>query len=62
MKTKYIVKATKSGKDWKKISTGLEFIDDDKFYRLEFHAKSLIQALRAKIAFAQNKKFKFYTY
>lgn len=44
------------------ISTGTEFLDDDKFYRLEFHAKGLIQAIRVKIAFKRNKKFKYYTY
>ena len=62
MANKYIVKATKQGKDWKKISTGMEFLDDNKFYRLEFHAKGLIQAIRVKIAFKRNKKFKYYTY
>ena len=59
---KYIVKATKQGKDWKKISTGMEFLDDNKFYRLEFHAKGLIQSIRVKNAFIRNKKFKYYTY
>lgn len=62
MAKEYIVKAVKQGKDWKKISTGMEFLDDNKFYRLEFHAKGLIQAIRAKIAFKQNKKFRYYTY
>lgn len=62
MAKEYIVKAVKQGKDWKKISTGLEFFDDNKFYRIEFHAKGLIQAIRVKKAFIQNKKFTYYTY
>ena len=62
MTNEYIVKATKQGKDWKRISTGMEFLDNDKFYRLEFHAKGLIQAIRVMIAFKRNKKFKYYTY
>lgn len=62
MAKEYIVKAVKQGKDWKKISTGLEFLDDNKFYRMEFHAKGLIQAIRVKKAFIQNKKFTYYTY
>ena len=37
----YTVKTTKYGRDWKKISEGLEFLEDDKLYRLEFHAKGV---------------------
>ena len=62
MARKYIVKATKYGRDWKKIGEGLDFLEDNKKYRLEFHADGLIQAIRAKIAFEQNKRFKYYTY
>lgn len=62
MTREYIVKVTKYGRDWKKIGEGLEFLEDNKKYRLEFHAYGLIQAIRAKIAFIQNKRFKYYTY
>ena len=62
MAGEYIVKTTKYGKDWKKIGEGLDFLEDDKVYRLEFHADGLIKAIRAKIAFKRNEKFKYYTY
>ena len=56
----YIVKTTKYGKDWKKIGEGVDFLEDNKLYRLEFHADGLIMAIRAKIAFKQNKRFRYY--
>ena len=62
MRREYIVKATKYGRDWKKIGEGVDFLEDNKLYRLEFHADGLIQAIRAKIAFIQNKRFKYYIY
>lgn len=58
----YIVKTTKYGRDWKKIGEGIDFLEDDKLYRLDFHARGLIQYIRAKRAFKRNKKFKVYTY
>jgi hypothetical protein len=58
----YTVKTTKYGRDWKKISEGLEFLEDDKLYRMEFHAKGLIQYIRAKKAFRRNERFKYYIY
>ena len=58
----YIVKTTKYGRDWKKIGEGIDFLEDDKLYRLEFYANGLIMAIRAKIAFKRNKRFKYYTY
>lgn len=62
MAKEYIVKATKYGRDWKKIGEGIDFLEDNKKYRLEFHATGLIQAIRVKIAFKQNKRFKYYNY
>lgn len=62
MKKIYIVKTTKYGRDWKKIGEGVEFLEDDKLYRMEFHAKGLIQYIRIKRAFKRNKRFKYYTY
>ena len=58
----YIVKTTKYGRDWKKSGEGIDFLEDGKLYRLEFHARGLIQYIRAKRAFKRNEKFKFYTY
>lgn len=58
----YIVKTTKYGRDWKKIGEGIDFLEDDKLYRLEFHAIGLIQYIRAKRAFKRNETFKIYTY
>ena len=60
MAKKYVVKATKYGKDWKKIGEGLEFLDDNVKYRIELHVYGLIQAIRAKIGFIQNRKFKYH--
>lgn len=62
MARQYIVKTIKYGRDWKKIGEGIDFLEDNKKYRLEFYAEGLIQAIRAKIAFKQNKRFKYYTY
>ena len=62
MKKVYIVKTTKRGRDWKQIGEGLDFLEDNKLYRLEFHAMGIIQYIRAKIAFKRNKRFKYYTY
>lgn len=60
MAKKYVVKAIKYGKDWKKIGEGLEFLDDNAKYRMELHVYGLMQAIRAKIGFILNKKFKYY--
>lgn len=62
MRNIYIVKTTKYGRDWKKIGEGIDFLEDDKLYRLEFHATGLFQYIRAKKAFKRNKRFKYYTY
>lgn len=62
MAREYIVKSTKYGRDWKKIGEGIEFLEDNKKYRLEFHANSLIQAIRVKISFIRNDSFRYYTY
>ncbi len=58
----FVVKTTKCGRDWKKIGKGVDFLEDEKLYRLEFHARGLIQYIRAKRAFKRNERFKFYTY
>lgn len=47
MKRKYILKCTKTGKEWKKISSGMDFLDDNKKYRLEWELDSLKNYLRA---------------
>lgn len=57
MRAEYTVKATKYGRDWKKIGKGIDFMEDDKVYQLIFHADGLIQAIRAKRAFKKNKSF-----
>ena len=62
MERTYIVKTTKYGKNWKRIGEGLDFLEDNKIYRLDFYADGLIKAIRAKIAFKRNKRFKFQTY
>ena len=62
MTREYVVKATKYGRDWKKIGEGVDFLEDNKKYRLEFHANGLIQAIRVKKAFKRNEPFRYYTY
>lgn len=62
MRNIYIVKTTKYGRDWKKIGEGIDFLEDDKLYRLEFYATGLIQYIRAKWMFKRNKRFEFYPY
>lgn len=62
MAKEYIVEATKYGRDWKKIGKGMDFLDDNKVYRLQFHANGLIQAIRVKKAFERNEPFRYYTY
>ena len=46
----------------KKIGKGMDFLDDNKVYRLQFHANGLIQAIRVKKAFERNEPFRYYTY
>lgn len=53
----YIVESTKYGKQWKEISNGTDFLDDDKLYKFNFHAKGLIEAIRVLYAFKKNKRF-----
>lgn len=55
----YIVKTTKYGRDWKKIGEGIDFLEDDKLYRLEFHARGLIQYIRAKGRLNETRNSKF---
>ena len=60
MAKQWIVKTTKYGRDWKKIGEGVDFLEDDKLYRMEFHAKGLIQYLLAKRLFKRNARFIYY--
>lgn len=43
---KYIIKCTKRGKEWKKFTTGADFLEDDKLYRIEWELDSFISWLR----------------
>ena len=62
MAKEYIVEANKYEKKKKKIGKGMDFLDDNKVYRLQFHANGLIQAIRVKKAFERNEPFRYYTY
>ena len=62
MKRYYIVETTKRGRDWKKIGKGIDFLEDDKLYKLEFYAKDFVTFLRAKRAFKRNRPFIFTNY
>lgn len=60
MKKTWKVRATKYGRDWKKIGTGIDELDDDKVYTFIFYADSLIKAIKVKWAFKHNKTFRVY--
>lgn len=36
-----------NGKEWKKFTSGMEFLDDNKKYRLEWELDSFVKYLRA---------------
>lgn len=44
---KYILKCTKTGKEWKEFTSGADFLEDEKFYRIEWKLASFINYLRA---------------
>ena len=44
---KYILKCTKTGKEWKEFVSGGDFLEDEKTYRLEWKLDSFINYLRA---------------
>lgn len=48
MSKKYILKCTKTGKEWKEFTTGMEeFLDDNKYYRIEWELDSFVNYLYA---------------
>lgn len=44
---KYILKCTKTGKEWKEFTSGADFLEDEKIYRIEWELDSFINYLRA---------------
>lgn len=44
---KYVLKCTKTGKEWKEFTSGVDFMEDEKFYRIEWELDSFINYLRA---------------
>ena len=44
---KYILKCAKTGKEWKEFTSGADFLEDEKFYRIEWKLDSFINYLRA---------------
>lgn len=51
------VKCTRTGREWKTIGKGLEHLDDNKVYRLEFHADTVIKAIRVWVQLKRKKPF-----
>ena len=43
---KYILKATKTGKEWKSFTTGADFLEDDKKYRIEWELNGFLNYIR----------------
>ena len=43
---KYIFKVTRTGKEWKSFTTGADFLEDDKKYRLELELNSIWDCIR----------------
>ena len=62
MAREYIIKTTKYGREWKKMCEDLNFLEDNKKYRLEIHIYGLIQTIRTKISLKRNKRFSYHTY
>lgn len=46
MKKTYTVKATKTGKEWKSFNDGMDMLDDNKTYRMEWKLEGLWNAIR----------------
>lgn len=44
---KYILKCTKTGKEWKELYSGVDFMEDKEFYILTIKFNSFIDYLRA---------------
>lgn len=42
----YTVRVTKTGREWKSFNTGMDFLDDDKLYRLEWKLEGLWNLFR----------------
>ena len=47
MSKKYTLKCTKTGKEWKEFTSGVDFLDDNKKYRFEWELDSFSKYLRA---------------
>ena len=47
MSKKYTLKCTKTGNEWKKITSGMDFLNDNKKYRLEWELDSFVSYVRA---------------
>ena len=43
---KYIIKTTMKGKDWKKFTNGVDWMDDETGYRLEWELEGFLTYLR----------------
>ena len=43
---KYIIKTTMKGKDWKKFTNGVDWLDDETSYRLEWELEGFLTYLR----------------
>lgn len=46
MKKTYIVTFTKTGKEWKSFNDGMDMLDDNKYYRMEWQLTGLWNAIR----------------
>lgn len=46
MKKTYTVVATKTGKEWKSFNDGMDMLDDNKTYRMEWKLEGLWNAIR----------------
>lgn len=57
---KYIVKVTKSGREWKSFNEGMDFLDDNKLYRLEWELDSFWKLVRGYWGIAFKRPHKLY--
>lgn len=61
MKKTYKIVATKTGKEWKSFNDGVDFLKDDKLYRMEWELTGLRNAIRGWWSIKRKHQGTFYT-
>lgn len=61
MKKTYTVVATKTGKEWKSFNDGMDMLDDNKLYRMEWRLTGLWTAIRGWWSLKRKRRGVLYT-